>query len=71
MRMYDIIAKKRDKSELTREEIAFLVEGYTKGDIPDYQMSALLMAIYLCGMSDREIADLTEFMARSGDTIDL
>ncbi len=69
--MYDIIAKKRDGEELSREEIAFFVEGYTNGGIPDYQASALLMAIYLNGMSDREISELTLEMAKSGEQADL
>lgn len=71
MRMVDIIAKKRDGSELTTEEIRFFIEGYTKGDIPDYQVSALLMAIYFQDMTDRERADLTMAMVESGDQIDL
>ncbi|MBE5036276.1 pyrimidine-nucleoside phosphorylase [Subdoligranulum sp. DSM 109015] len=71
MRMYDVIAKKRDGGILTREEIAFAVNGYVAGDIPDYQMSALLMAIYLRGMTDEETAVLTEVMAHSGDMVDL
>lgn len=71
MRMYDVIAKKRDGGVLTREEIAFAVNGYVAGDIPDYQMSALLMAIYLRGMTDEETAVLTDVMAHSGDMVDL
>ncbi|HIZ49263.1 MAG TPA: pyrimidine-nucleoside phosphorylase [Candidatus Gemmiger excrementavium] len=71
MRMYDIIAKKRDGGTLTREELAFAVNGYVAGDVPDYQMSALLMAIYLRGMTDAETAELTDVMARSGDMVDL
>lgn len=71
MRMYDIIRKKRDKEELTDEEIAFFIKGYTDGEIPDYQASALCMAIVLNGMSDRETAVLTDCMARSGDMLDL
>ena len=71
MRMYDVIAKKRDGGTLTREEIAFAVNGYVSGDIPDYQMSALLMAIYLRGMTDEETAVLTDVMAHSGDMVDL
>ena len=71
MRMYDIIAKKRDGFALTDEEIAFAVNGYVDGSIPDYQVSAWLMAIYLRGMTDAETATLTEVMARSGDLVDL
>lgn len=71
MRMYDIIAKKRDGGTLTQEEIAFFVKGFTDGEIPDYQASALLMAIYLRGMTAEETAQLTAQMAHSGDTVDL
>lgn len=71
MRMYDVIAKKRDGGMLTREEIAFAVNGYVDGSVPDYQMSALLMAIYLRGMTDEETAVLTDVMAHSGDMVDL
>lgn len=71
MRMYDIIKKKRDGLELTREEIEFFITGYTDGNIPDYQASALLMAIYLNKMNDRETLDLTRAMIDSGDTFDL
>lgn len=71
MRMIDIIEKKRDGFELTTEEINFFVEGYTNGTIPDYQASALLMAIYFKGMNKRETADLTMAMVKSGDQIDL
>jgi pyrimidine-nucleoside phosphorylase len=71
MRMVDLIEKKRDGKELSTEEINFIIEGYTDGSIPDYQMSALAMAIYFQGMSERERADLTMAMVRSGDQIDL
>ena len=71
MRMVDIIEKKRDGQELTTAEINFNIEGYTKGEIPDYQASALAMAIYFQDMNDRERADLTRAMVESGDTIDL
>ncbi|MBN3524949.1 pyrimidine-nucleoside phosphorylase [Paenibacillus apiarius] len=71
MRMVDLIAKKRDGKELTTEEINFIIDGYTKGDIPDYQVSALAMAIYFQDMNERERADLTMAMVHSGDTIDL
>ena len=71
MRMVDIIEKKRDGQELTTAEINFFIEGYTKGEIPDYQASALAMAIYFQDMNDRECADLTRAMVESCDTIDL
>lgn len=71
MRTVDIIHKKRDGGELTKEELNFLIEGYTKGDIPDYQMSAWAMAVFFNGMTARETADLTMAMARSGDRVDL
>ena len=71
MRAYDLILKKREGNELSKEEIKFLIDGFTNGDIPDYQMSALSMAIYFNGMNDRETADLTMAMAESGDQIDL
>ncbi|HOJ87486.1 MAG TPA: pyrimidine-nucleoside phosphorylase [Pseudothermotoga sp.] len=71
MRMYDIIKKKRDGSELTSEEIEFFVNGYVRGTIPDYQVSALLMAIFFRGMNQRETFDLTMSMARSGEILDL
>ncbi|HHH40409.1 MAG TPA: thymidine phosphorylase, partial [Chloroflexi bacterium] len=67
----DIIAKKRDGGELTREELHFFIQGYTRGDIPDYQAAAWLMAVYLRGMSRRETVDLTLEMAHSGDILDL
>ena len=71
MRMYDIIHKKREGGELTTYEIHFFVQGYTQGEIPDYQASALLMAIFFRGMTQRETAALTLEMARSGDMVDL
>ncbi|MFE4572625.1 pyrimidine-nucleoside phosphorylase [Paenibacillus chitinolyticus] len=71
MRMVDLIAKKRDGKELTTEEINFIIEGYTKGDIPDYQVSSLAMAIYFKDMTARERADLTMAIVNSGETIDL
>ncbi|MGE5632494.1 MAG: pyrimidine-nucleoside phosphorylase [Caulobacteraceae bacterium] len=71
MRMYDIIIKKRNGSELSKEEIDFFIKGYTEGTIPDYQAAALLMAIYFRGMNKRETADLTLSMVNSGSRIDL
>ncbi|MDT2045586.1 pyrimidine-nucleoside phosphorylase [Priestia aryabhattai] len=71
MRMVDLIEKKRDCKELTTEEIQFIVKGFTDGDIPDYQMSALSMAIFFNGMTEQERADLTMSMVNSGDVIDL
>lgn len=71
MRIIDIIEKKRDKKELTKEEIQFWIKGVTDGSIPDYQSSSLLMAIVLNGMSSKETANLTEAMMHSGDVIDL
>ena len=71
MRMYDIIKNKRDNKELTKEEIEFFVKGYTDGSIPDYQASALTMAIFFNGMTEKETATLTLAMAESGDTVDL
>ncbi|SDG22349.1 pyrimidine-nucleoside phosphorylase [Fontibacillus panacisegetis] len=71
MRAVDLIRKKRDGLELSGEEIAFLIRGYSEGTIPDYQMAAWAMAVYYQGMSARETADLTLNMASSGDTIDL
>lgn len=71
MRMYDVIEKKRDGMELTDEEIYFFVNGYTKGEIPDYQVSALMMAIYFQDMTEKERATLTRAMVESGDQIDL
>lgn len=71
MRAVDLIRKKRDGMELSGEEIAYLIQGYSEGTIPDYQMSAWAMAVYYQGMSARETANLTLSMASSGDTIDL
>ncbi len=71
MRIYDIIAKKRDKGELSKEEIDFFVKGTVDGTIEDYQITALLMAIYLNGMNANEISNLTMAMAHSGDIADL
>ncbi len=71
MRTVDLIHRKRDGEELSPEEITQLIEGYTRNEIPDYQISAFLMAVYFSGMSDREVAALTECMLRSGETVDL
>ncbi len=71
MRMVDIIIKKRDGLRLSKEEIEFVINGYTKGQIPDYQMSALAMAIVFKGMEKDEIVNLTSTMLHSGDIIDL
>ncbi|MCZ8513975.1 pyrimidine-nucleoside phosphorylase [Paenibacillus filicis] len=71
MRMVDLIEKKRDGGELTTEEINFIIEGYTKDEIPDYQVSALAMAIFFKDMTERERADLTMAIVNSGETIDL
>ena len=70
MRIVDLIRKKRDGHELTREEIQFVVRGYTDAQFPDYQMSAWLMAVLLRGMTGQEIATLTEAMLHSGITLD-
>ena len=71
MLMTELLAKKRDGQELEREEIDFMIDGYTRGEIPEYQMSAMCMAILLRGMSDRETLDLTMAMVNSGETLDL
>jgi pyrimidine-nucleoside phosphorylase len=71
MRAVDIIIKKRDRMELTKEEIYFFIRGFTEDIIPDYQAAALAMAILLNGMTERETTDLTLAMATSGDILDL
>ena len=71
MNILDIIANKRDKKELTKEEIEFFIEGYTNGTIADYQAAALIMAIYINGMTDEELFNLTFSMANSGEVLDL
>ena len=71
MNILDIIAKKRDKKILSKEEIEFFINEYTKGNITDYQAAALVMAIYINGMNEVEITDLTMAMAHSGDILDL
>ena len=71
MRMYDLIEKKKLGMELTTDEIRFMIDGFTDGTIPDYQMSAMTMAICFQGMSKRETVDLTLAMRDSGDVLDL
>ena len=71
MRMYDLIMKKRNGEELTEQEITFMVHGFTGGTIPDYQMSAMMMAVYFKGMTQKETLYLTMAMAHSGDMLDL
>lgn len=71
MTMYDLIMKKREGKELYKEEIDYFIQGYTRGDIPDYQVSALMMAIFFQGMNKRETADLTMSMVNSGKVMDL
>jgi len=71
MRMYDIIMKKRNGGTLTKQEIDFFIKGYTKGEIPDYQVSSLMMAIYFQKMNEEETLALTMAMANSGDMLDL
>lgn len=71
MRMYDLIMKKKLGEELNKEEIDFMIQGFTKGEIPDYQMSAMMMAICFQGMNEREMVDLTMSMENSGETLDL
>ena len=71
MRMYDIIMKKRNGGELSSEEIQFFIDGYTRGEIPDYQVSALMMAVYFQKMTEAETLALTMAMADSGDRLDL
>lgn len=71
MRMYDLIMKKRNGGELSKEEIKFMIDGYTGGEIPDYQMSAMMMAIYFQGMNEEETLNLTMSMRDSGDKLNL
>jgi pyrimidine-nucleoside phosphorylase len=71
MRTVDLIHRKRDGEELSPEEIAALVDGYSRNEIPDYQMSAFLMAVFYSGMTDREVSALTDCMVRSGEMVDL
>lgn len=71
MRMYDIIEKKRDGEKLSYDEIKFWIDGYVNNQIPDYQVSSLLMAIYFRGLDDEELTNLTLIMANSGEMVDL
>ena len=71
MRTVDLIHRKRDGEELSPEEIASIVEGYNRNEIPDYQMSAFLMAVFHSGMTDREVSAATQCMVNSGETVDL
>ena len=71
MRMVDLIIKKRQGGALTREEIAFWIDGYVNGVIPDYQVSAMAMAILFKGMNEEEFINLTDLMEHSGETLDL
>ena len=71
MRMYDLIMKKRNGGVLSKDEIYFMIEEYTRGNIPDYQMSAMMMAIYFVGMNEEETLHLTMAMAQSGDMLNL
>ncbi len=71
MRMYDLILKKRSGGELNREEIAFLIDGYMQGKVPDYQVAALAMAVFFQGMTAEETADLTMAIVSSGEQVDL
>ncbi len=71
MRTVDLIHRKRDGEELAPEELQFLVDGYTRGEIPDYQLAAFLMAVYFSSMTDREVSSLTELMMNSGSIVDL
>ncbi|MBP5282335.1 MAG: pyrimidine-nucleoside phosphorylase, partial [Lachnospiraceae bacterium] len=71
MRMYDLIMKKRNGGELTNDDLLFFIEKYVTGVIPDYQVSALMMAIYFQKMTEKETYELTMAMAESGDVLDL
>ena len=71
MNIQEIIAKKRDRQELSKEEIEYFVTNYTNGTIPDYQAAALTIAIYINGMTEEETTNLTLAMAHSGDILDL
>ena len=71
MNVYELIKKKRDGAELSKNEIGYLIDGFINGHIPDYQMTALLMAVYFNGMSSRECVELTKAMTQSGEQVDL
>ena len=71
MRVYDLIAKKRDGGTNSHEELEQIVNGYVSGEVTDYQMAAWMMAVYLRGMTDEETAELTDVMAHSGVMVDL
>ena len=71
MRTVDLIHRKREGEELSAEELSFLVKAYTIGEIPDYQMSAFLMATFFSGMTDREVSSLTDSIIASGERVDL
>ena len=71
MRTLDLIHRKRDGEELSAEEISFLINGYTRDEIPDYQMAAFLMAVFFSNMTDREVSALTDTMIASGEHVDL
>ena len=71
MNILDIIEKKRDKKQLTKKEIEYFVEGYNKGEITDYQAAALIMSIFIQGMTNEETANLAIAMAKSGEILDL
>lgn len=71
MNILAIIAKKRDKGILSKEEINFFIQGYTRGEVTDYQAAALIMAMYIQGMTDQELYELTFSMANSGEVLDL
>src|SRR6202161_2490544 len=71
MRTVDLILRKRGGEELSVEEIQYLINGYTTGEIPDYQIAAFLMATFFTGMTDRELSSFTEVMMASGEVLDL
>ena len=71
LRMVDLIEKKQEKEELTAEEVRWMIDGFTSGEVPDYQMSAMLMAVFYNGMTKEELSEMTMAMVESGDQIDL